>query len=861
MAARPWTLGIDLGTTNSTAVVFDGETLEPVRTSAGSSLTPSVVRITAQGTVVVGERARRFLERDPDNTHGGFKRLLGTSTTIAFPASGQTRRPADLSAEVLRALLADLAANGRPAPTRAVVTVPALFELPQTEDTARAAKAAGLKDVEMLQEPVASALAGGFRTDGEGCWLVYDLGGGTFDASLVVGEEGMLSVVGHDGDNYLGGRDFDALMAALIAERMADKTGVRIEPKDPAHQAAWRALLALAEDAKIELSRSTRAAVTSDEPLSVNGKDVEVDVVIERGELEERVEPLIERSIEVCHRLLDAHGRESLDRIVLVGGPTAMPRVRTRVAEALGPLAAESLDPMTLVAQGAALFAAQRGLWCSSTAPGAGDVDGAGAGRPSHQRDDGERADGERADGERDDAERGDGERGGAAKALHLRAPPVSTDLLPFVVGSVVDPKKGARVSRIRLVRDTSTKTAVAVPPWQSAWVDVDEDGGFAVGAELLPRRGNTFIIEAVDDSGAAVAVEPSTVSILQGVTIGNPPVSRSVGVAMASGEVHIYLEKGLPLPARRTFVHHTVETIVPGAPGAGVRIPLVQGEYGEARFCRLIGALEIHGEDVDRMLPAGSAVEVTLELDRGGRMTARAVVPSLERTFEEIATLVVPEASVDVLQREAARLLDRLGLLRAQAGDDEIALTQRLAGELIELELLIERAAGGDVEAAQRARRAAIDLEAQVAELEARKNWPALVQDAWDDATWASMWIARYGSDVEKRMLQTSLDGLEKARKNRSVRDLERQRRSLRRLGNAAYLRHDSAYIEIFESYASRVHEATNLQEANKLVEKGRKLADAGDNAKLIPIVERLHQLLPFRTTTRRDSHASGVR
>src|SRR3954465_8228421 len=101
---RPWTLGIDLGTTNSTAVVFDGETLEPVRTSAGSSLLPSVVRITPQGTVVVGEKARRFLDKDPENTHGGFKRLLGTSTTISFPAAKQTRRPEDLSAEVLKTL-------------------------------------------------------------------------------------------------------------------------------------------------------------------------------------------------------------------------------------------------------------------------------------------------------------------------------------------------------------------------------------------------------------------------------------------------------------------------------------------------------------------------------------------------------------------------------------------------------------------------------------------------------------------------------------------------------------------------------------------------------------------------------------
>lgn len=840
--ARPWTLGIDLGTTNSTAAVYDGETLEAVRTSAGSALLPSVVRITKQGTVVVGEKARRFLDKDPDNTRGGFKRLLGTQTVVTFPASGEKRTPVDLSAEVLKALLADVVASGREAPTRAVVTVPALFELPQTEDTARAARQAGLSDVEMLQEPVASALAGGFRTDGNGCWLVYDLGGGTFDASLVVGEDGLLSVVGHDGDNYLGGRDFDALMASLIAEQIERKTGTRIDARNPAHQLAWRALLALAEEGKIELSRSTRVAVATDEPLELDGEEIEVDVAVERADFEERASALIERSLDVCRRLLDSHGRDRLDRVVLVGGPTAMPLIRARVAEALGPIAAEALDPMTLVAQGAALFGAQRGLWCggktASTAPASAVMSASSSGPSSSTTS-------------------GAMER---PRALQLKVPPVSTDLLPYVVGSVIDPSASPRIASIRLVREPG-KAVPPGPEWASSWEDVDENGAFAVGAELVPRRGNSFVVEARSASGAAVSVEPSTISILQGVTIGDPPVSRSVGVAMANGDVHVYLEKGLPLPARRTFVHHTVDTVVPGRGDAALRIPLVQGEYAEARFCRLIGTLEIGGAEIKRPLPAGSTVEVTIELDRGGRMVARAVVPTLQQSFEQIASLVVPEADPEVLQREVAKLLERLAALHSQASGDEAPLVQRLAQELIEVERLVDRAVGGDAEAAQRARRAAIDLEAQVSELEARKSWPDLVDEALYEASWAQSWIESHGTAAEKRLLQNALDSLEKARRNRSVRDLERQRRSLRRLGNTAYLRHDSAYIELFEHYASRVEEATDLKEAHQLVERGRKLADAGENAKLAPIVERLHQLLPFEAQVRRASHASGVR
>jgi molecular chaperone DnaK len=839
---RPFVVGIDLGTTNSTAAVFDGHRLEAVRTQSGSTLLPSVVRVGKDGSITVGDKARRFLSKDPDNTRGGFKRLLGTSTSLTFPASGKQLTPEQLSTEVLRTLIADVVASGWPVPERAVVTVPALFELPQTEATARAARAAGLLDVEMLQEPVASALAGGFRTDGAGAWLVYDLGGGTFDASLVVGEEGMLSVIGHDGDNYLGGRDFDAALAALVADLLAERGAPRIHPKNPAHQRAWRALIAVCEEAKIELSRQPKVDVALDDPLDVDGTSVEVDVSIERSAFEARVQPLVDRSIEVCSRLLAHHGRERLDRIVLVGGPTAMPMVRQRVAEALGPIAAESLDPMTLVAQGAALFAAQRGLWCgeSARAPSAAvPVTSAGVAIPSDSATNVPRASG--------------------SKTLLLKAPPVSTDLLPFVVGTVLKPGTPPHIARLRLVREHGAHSPGA--PWQSAWANVDADGAFAVGAELLPRQGNLFHIEACDEAGAPVEVSPPTLSILQGVTIGDPPVSRSVGVAMANGDVHVYLDKGLPLPARRTFVHRTVDAVLPGQGGAVLRIPLVQGEYHEARFCRLIGTLEIGGDDVDRVLPSGSSIEVTLELDRGGRLSARAVVPALSRTFERIASLVVPDASPEVLGQQAAGLLERLAGLRGRLDLDDQPLVQRLAEELLELERVVERATGGDVEAAQRARRAAIEVDARVSELEAREHWSELVDDAYQDASWASSWVERRGTEAERRMLQTLFDGLDKAKKNRSVRDIERQRRSLRRLGTAAYLRGDTAYIELFETYASRADEASDLKEAHKLVEKGRKLAEAGENQKLIPIVERLQQLLPFDTQTRRQAHASGVR
>ena len=211
MAESPLYVGIDLGTTNSAAAVFDGERVSVVRNAQGATVTPSVVRVDKQGRITVGTRARRFIEQDPANTAAEFKRLMGTGKAIEFPASGKQIKPEELSAEILKALRQDIQDQLGIAVERAVISVPALFELPQSAATSEAARLAGFARVELLQEPIASALAAGWRADddGGGTWLVFDLGGGTFDASLLETRDGLLRVVGHDGDNFLGGRDFD----------------------------------------------------------------------------------------------------------------------------------------------------------------------------------------------------------------------------------------------------------------------------------------------------------------------------------------------------------------------------------------------------------------------------------------------------------------------------------------------------------------------------------------------------------------------------------------------------------------------------------------------------------------------------
>jgi molecular chaperone DnaK len=817
MAQAPIYAGFDLGTSNSAAAIFDGDRPQVVRNAAGATVTPSVVRVDRGGRVTVGTRARRFLEQDPDNTASEFKRLMGTAATVDFPAAGVKRTPAELSAEILKALRADVADQTGVTIERAVVSVPALFELPQSAATSEAARLAGFERVELLQEPIASALAAGWRADddGGGVWLVYDLGGGTFDCSLLETRDGLLRVVAHDGDNFLGGRDFDWALTEHLAAQLAARGGPKLERRDPSHAAALRALRAAAEDAKIELSRAETAQVTLAQPLIVGDGELDVDLTIDRATLERITAPLVERSLDVCGRLLAAHGLGpgQLARVVLVGGPTVMPAVRGAVARRLEAPLAEQVDPMTLVAQGAAIYAATAGL-----------------------------------DGRAATALTGTGVK------VWLQYPPVSADLTPHVVGRFVGSAPPATVQLERADGD-----------WHGPAAQVGPDGGFVTSVTLVPRATSTFTLHAASAGGAPIAVDPARFSIVQGLTIADPPLSRTLGVALASDHVQVYVERGAPLPTRRTFTHTTIETVAQGSTDSVLRIPIVQGELEQAHLCRLIGTLDLRGDAVKATIPAGSKVEVTIELDRAGRLTARALVPAIDQVFEQVAHLLVPDAAPDALDAALADQRRHLTQLRTEAFRHGLhQLIERLGkleDQLGQAERDIDAAHGGDADAAQRARRTLLDLDAVLAEADLARKWPELDDEARRAAIGAASAVASFGTEPERRLLDEVIAALNKAREARDAGELGRQVRLVRRLATAAFHRNPEAWEAYLEDAASEIASMSDLPRARRLVDDGRAAVTAGEVEKLRGIVRQLWGLLPVDAQARRKSFDSGVR
>jgi molecular chaperone DnaK len=820
MTSRPLYVGIDLGTSNSTAAMFDGKDLTIVRNAQGSVLTPSVVRIDTRGNVLVGARARRFLESDPANTRSEFKRLMGSAHVLEFPASGTARKPEELAAEVLKSLRQDVADQLGIAPERAVVSVPALFELNQTAATSGAARRAGFERVELIQEPVASAIAAGWSKDtANGPWLAYDLGGGTFDVSLLETQEGLLRVVAHDGDNFLGGRDFDRALVDLVLARLA-ADGVAIDRADPRNALGLRRVRLAAEEAKIELTRASEAPIFL-AGVDLAGASIDVDVIVSRADYEALIAPLVDRSLDICTRLLKAHGigNDALARVVLVGGPTVTPFLRERVRAVLGAELGEGLDPMTLVAQGAALFAGTVGL------DGRPQAKAAGASAPA-----------------------------GGPKAW-LQFPAMTSDLSPFVVGKLLDRDSG--VLKVTIARSDGE--------WASDPTPCEADGTFAIMVRLKPRQNTSFSLTGELADGTTVALDPAHFAIMHGTTLGEPPLSRSIGVALADDRVQVFFNRGAPLPIRRTFVLHTVETAHPGGDGHALKVPIVQGEFTLAHLCRLVGTLEIPASALMAPLPTGTEVEIMLELDRGGELRARARIAGVAGVFDQVALLVTPLVSLDAMEEALAKLRTRAAALSRAAFQDRAGkAAARLSAALPRLEDAqrnIAAARGGDADAAEQARRELTDFDSLLAEVEADQAWPELAQKIESDFANAVSWVAGHGSEAEKSTLDAAYQACKRAFVAKHADEVERQLAVIRRLGSAAYFRHPGAWQWELEYYAARISELTDLRRASELVAKGQEAARKEDRAGLEQAVRALWQLSPVDRDEQRLGHGSGLR
>ena len=370
-------IGIDLGTTNSCVAVMDGKNAKVIENSEGMRTTPSIVAVTDDGERLVGQPAKRQAVTNPERTFFAVKRLIGrryddpmvekdkklvpykivkaSNGDAWVEADGQTYSPSQVSAFILQKMKETAEAHLGQKVDQAVITVPAYFNDAQRQATKDAGKIAGLEVLRIINEPTAAALAYGLDKTKAGTIAVYDLGGGTFDVSILEIGDGVFEVKSTNGDTFLGGEDFDMRLVSYLADEFQKEQGINLRND----KLALQRLKEAAEKAKIELSSTTQTEINLPFITADQSGPKHLTMKLTRAKFEALVADLVEKTIEPCRKALKDAGLTAgeIGEVVLVGGMTRMPKIQEMVKQFFGKEPHKGVNPDEVVAIGAAIQA------------------------------------------------------------------------------------------------------------------------------------------------------------------------------------------------------------------------------------------------------------------------------------------------------------------------------------------------------------------------------------------------------------------------------------------------------------------------------------------------------------------------
>ena len=648
-------LGIDLGTTNSAIAITTNGRIQVFANprDMGRRTLPSVVAFRKERTII-GTKARQRIEKDAKNVFGVFKRKMGTSERFDVSATGREVSPIDLSALILQELLTFVPPDiETPA---AVITIPASFDTVQSKATEAAGKQAGFQQVSLLQEPIAASLAfanqAGRAVPESGRWLVYDLGGGTFDVALLSIDEGEMRVIDHVGDNFLGGTDFDQLIVEQIMiprlEAAYTFNDLIIDMKSARgkYNAQFYVLRQRAEELKIQLSGSEEVDVFIDGFEDEEGEEVDLEFTLTRAEFNELIRPQVSGTVTMIEELLKNNDvtAEELEFVLLVGGSTFIPLVRDQLTARLGrPLNAD-VDPTTCVAEGAAAYAATRPLKSPQPPEGGLSPSGTGGGSPPSGG-------------------------WGDSPTLKLAYPRVTRETEETLVG----------------------KASGDVTNW--TYRILREDGGFDSGIRPLKTRFfedlplvadtfNNFTLILTDPNGGNVQ-HPEPIGINGGYAISGQPLPEDITLEIddpnqpSGSKCLVVFEKNAVLPLRKTINRALNRALRQDEPDDQIRINILEGTAAASpESNKKIGYLSISGEQLTRNVSRGTDVEITLQMNENRDLTVMAYLTMTGQEFEQTFTPTERHTPVDALRYEYNRLKTRWAYDREHAeANDEFEL------------------------------------------------------------------------------------------------------------------------------------------------------------------------------------------
>lgn len=645
-------IGIDLGTTNSAICSYDGTNIRIWKSPEQNDVTPSAIYVDKRGNKYYGLKAYNQAPYNPNNSATLFKRFMGTSTKIELEASGISLTPEECSAEILKVLYGYLPEEIRnDSETATVITVPAAFNQMKKDATLQAAKLAGIGKVALMQEPVAAIMSVMRVSRKEGVFLVYDLGGGTFDVSIAENINGKVNLLAHGGIEMCGGRDIDRMIFNKIVVpwlkdnfSLPDDLLINRKYKTFCRVAQWAT-----ERAKIELSSmdSSTIALSEGEARATDeeGDELYLDIDISRVDIDLIVSSLIQETIDATRETISKAGLTSndIERIVFVGGPTNYKPLRDKVAYELSLHADTDINPMTAVAEGASIFAESID-WSNE----------------SHNR-----------------------------KSTNKT---VNTTLDLSIKYTARTSSESAKVMCLLgkelkgyTIQFTSLDTG-----WSSGRANLTNN--LIIEIPLSLSGDNRFDVKVFDEFGHEKPTGTPEIAITKTLaTIGAIPASHSIGVEVIDKlggvpTLEFLINEGDPLPKKGSISFKAGQTLKAGS-NDSINIKLWEGNIqSPITDNRFIGVLKITGTNIDSgVIPTGADIDCEYEMSDSGTIVLEASIPCIGASFGNHNFYSRQEGQqdltdIDSIAEEGRLVIERIKLMEEKISDSQLEIAKKKA-------------------------------------------------------------------------------------------------------------------------------------------------------------------------------------
>jgi molecular chaperone DnaK len=707
MARTKIDYGIDLGTTNSAISRIEGGEAKIIKVNGLDDTMPSCIAYNKKG-VLAGKKAfavyrseqEASLSKDIEtNAFIEFKRTMGTDKKYFSSNLDKDLSSEELSAEVLKTLksfVTDEAVNA------VVITVPAAFKNNQIDATRRAAKLAGFEHAEVLQEPVAAAMAYGLdNKKKDGFWLVFDFGGGTFDAALLKVEDGIMKVTDTEGDNYLGGKNLDlAIVDEIIIPHIQVNFSIDDILDDDTKKLKYReALKSFAEELKNELSFKSEFNLYKEEGAGTDdeGEDIEIDLTITQSDLEKVLTPVFQKAVDISKKLLERNNLKgsSLDSLILVGGPTFSPIIRKMLEKQICKPDI-SVDPMTVVSKGAALYASTVSI----------------------------------------SEEIKEQTRDKSKIQIEIGHEASTVEFEEFVTLKILTDKTEGTIPNKVFAEITRSDKA-----WSSGKVEINAIGE-VIETQLIEGKTNGFEVSLFDDKGNILESEPKEFTIIKGIGGLNSMQGLTLnwGIEIKkreTGKIEFKqvsgLEQNKSLPATGTANGlKTQKQIRPGMDSDFIKIPLYQGEHGadgtRAIYNEHVYDIIISGADLPALLPENSDVDLMINIDKSQKVSIQAYFPYLDHTAEiEVPTDTVQTVETKWLSNEIRKAKGSIEELKDEGVNND--KVQKIENDIAELERKFDNSKN-DVDGKQEVLTNLRKTLKTIDELNETTEWPKLEEE-----------------------------------------------------------------------------------------------------------------------------------